>query len=155
MTQVLHHENYRRAAGAASASSVSAGIIEYIDEHYADDISLRDIAKMFGYSPSHLTNTFSRVTGLPITAWIIKRRIIAAQQLLRQQRINVTTASEAVGFNDISYFTRQFSRHVGITPGRFARLPSTVANATDLVLPYPPLRSRAIAESQNSWRRPS
>jgi len=57
--------------------------------------------------------------GMPITAWIIKRRILAAQSLLAEQDLNVAATCEAVGFNDLCYFTRQFVRHVGMTPGRF------------------------------------
>jgi AraC-like DNA-binding protein len=98
---------------------VAARIIEYIENNYAAPISLRNIAETFGYSPSHLTNTFSRTTGTPITAWIIKRRIRAAQQLLRETGVNVFTVCETVGFNDLGYFRRQFVRHVGVTPGRF------------------------------------
>jgi AraC-like DNA-binding protein len=104
---------------AAGEAALVERIIDYIDDHYADAISLRDVARTFGYSPCHLTNTFSRRTGTPITAWIIKRRISAAQRLLGELDVDVASACEAVGFNDLCYFTRQFVRHVGMTPGRF------------------------------------
>jgi AraC-like DNA-binding protein len=100
-------------------TSVADRIIEYIDRNYASPISLRDVAGTFGYSSCYLTNIFSQTTGTPITAWIIKRRILAAQQLLAESNVNVATACEAAGFNDLCYFTRQFVRHVGMTPGRF------------------------------------
>lgn len=99
--------------------SVADRVIEYIDQNYAEPISLRDVAEVFGYSACHLTHTFSQITGTPITAWIIKRRITAAQKLLAESNVNVAAACEAVGFNDLCYFTRQFVRHVGMTPGRF------------------------------------
>ena len=99
--------------------SVADRVIKYIDQNYAEPISLRDVAEVFGYSACHLTHTFSQITGTPITAWIIKRRITAAQQLLAESNVNVAAACEAVGFNDLCYFTRQFVRHVGMTPGRF------------------------------------
>lgn len=94
-------------------------IVEYLELNYRSQISLRDVAAEFGYSPCYLTNAFRHATGLPITAWIIKRRICAAQELLGPGNVNVAVVSEAVGFNDLCYFTRQFVRHVGITPGRF------------------------------------
>jgi AraC-like DNA-binding protein len=99
--------------------TVTQRIVDYIDRNYALPISLRDIAEAFGYSACHLTNSFSRSTGTPITAWIIRRRIQAAQQLLSAGDIDVATAAEASGFNDLCYFTRQFVRHVGTTPGRY------------------------------------
>jgi AraC-like DNA-binding protein len=77
------------------------------------------VADALGYSPCHLTHTFRQITGTPVTAAIIKRRIRAAQQLLAEANVDVASACEAAGFNDICYFTRQFVRHVGVTPGRF------------------------------------
>ena len=94
-------------------------VADYVERNYADQISLRDVAAVFGYSACHLTTKFREATGLPVTSWIVKRRIIAAQQLLSQANVNVAAASEAVGFNDIAYFRRQFLRYVGVTPGRF------------------------------------
>jgi AraC-like DNA-binding protein len=108
-----------RELSFAREVGVTQRIVDYIDRNYAMPISLRDIADTFGYSPCHLTNSFSRTTGTPITAWIIRRRIEAAKQLLSAGSVDVATAAEAAGFNDLCYFTRQFVRHVGTTPGRF------------------------------------
>jgi AraC-like DNA-binding protein len=94
-------------------------VIEYIEANYCAPISLRDVARAVGYSPCHLTHVFREQTGTPITAWIIQRRIAAAQRLLGESNVKVAAAAEAVGFNDLCYFTRQFVRHVGMTPGRF------------------------------------
>ena len=91
----------------------------YVEEHFASPISLSHVAGTFGYSPCHLTTIFRQATGTPLTAWIIQRRIVAAKQLLRTGELNVAETCEAVGFTDLCYFTRQFARHVGTTPGRF------------------------------------
>ena len=109
--------------------SVADRVIEYIDRHYASPISLRHVAEEFGYSSCHLTHTFSLITGTPITAWIIKRRILAAHQLLAESNVTVETACDAAGFHDLCYFTRQFVRHVGMTPGRFRRAQNAAARA--------------------------
>jgi AraC-like DNA-binding protein len=94
-------------------------VYAFVEQNYVHRISLRDVAEAVGYSACHLTTTFRQVTGTPVTAWIIKRRITAAQELLEHGNINVASACEAVGFMDLSYFSRQFVRHVGVTPGRF------------------------------------
>jgi two-component system, response regulator YesN len=107
-----------RAVAAAARVQVVAQIVDYIDRNYATPISLRDVAQTFGYSACHLTHAFSLATGLPITAWIIRRRIEAAKQLLGHGH-TVSSACEAAGFTDLCYFTRQFARHVGTTPGKF------------------------------------
>ena len=94
-------------------------VIGYVERNYANGISLRDVAAAIGYSASHLTTKFREATGTPVTSWIVKRRIVAAQQLLSEGNMSVSAACEAVGFTDMRYFTRQFTRYAGITPGRF------------------------------------
>jgi AraC family transcriptional activator of pobA len=105
--------------GRADDWPIAERIVEYIEQNYANQISLRDVAVAFGYTASHLTYAFRRSTGMPVTAWIIKRRILAARILLGQPNVNVAFVCDATGFSDVSYFTRQFERHVGVTPGRF------------------------------------
>jgi AraC-like DNA-binding protein len=103
------------------------GVVDYVEQNYASSISLRDVAKALGYSPAHLTYKFSSLTGTAVTAWIIKRRLCAAQELLVATTQNVSTVCEAVGFGDLCYFTRQFVRHVGVTPAQFRSANTTTA----------------------------
>jgi AraC-like DNA-binding protein len=109
----------RGGRGPHSEQRIVRGVVDYVEEHYASSISLRDVAHALGYSPAHLTHTFSALTGTPVTAWIIKRRVYAAQALLVETNQNVMAVCEAVGFGDVCYFTRQFVRHVGVTPAQF------------------------------------
>src|SRR6202453_5424339 len=88
------------------------GVVDYVEQNFASPISLRHVARALGYSPAHLTHRFSSLTGTPVTAWIIKRRLSAAQELLAKTKQDVVSVSEAVGFGDVCYFTRQFVRHV-------------------------------------------
>ena len=94
-------------------------VVDYVEENFTSSISLRDVAQALGYSPAHLTHRFAVLTGTPVTAWIIKRRLSAAQELLVETKQDVVAVCEAVGFGDICYFTRQFVRHVGVTPTQF------------------------------------
>jgi len=94
-------------------------VLVFVEENFASPISLSHVADAVGYSACHLATTFRQATGVPVTAWIIQRRIMAAAQLLGEGGLNVAETCEAVGFNDLCYFTRQFARHVGTTPGRF------------------------------------
>lgn len=94
-------------------------VADYVERNYSDRISLRDVAAAFGYSAAHLTTQFRQATGTPVTSWIVKRRISAAKKLLSEEDVSVAVACEMVGFSDLRYFTRQFFRYVGVTPGRF------------------------------------
>ncbi len=94
-------------------------VVEFVENNYSAQITLRDVAGALGYSAAHLTDTFRRETGTPVTAWIIRRRIRAAQELFARSNPTVAAVCATVGFNDVCYFTRQFVRHVGVTPGRY------------------------------------
>ncbi len=105
--------------GPVREHQIVRGVVDYVEENFASSISLRDVAEALGYSPAHLTHRFSSLTGTPVTAWIIKRRLAAAQALLIETEQDVVAVCEAVGFGDVCYFTRQFVRHVGVTPSQF------------------------------------
>jgi AraC family transcriptional activator of pobA len=108
-----------RSGTSTPSRTVKDLVVDYIEKNYADRISLRDVAAAVGYSACHLTTTFREATGTPVTSWIVKRRIVAAQKLLSETNLNVAAACEAAGFGDFRYFRRQFRRQVGLTPGRF------------------------------------
>jgi AraC-like DNA-binding protein len=103
----------------AIQDSVVEQIIDFVDQNYTEPISLRHVANAVGYSACHLTTTFRHATGVPVTAWIIKRRVEEAERILASSNVSIATACESVGFRDPCYFTRQFVRYVGMTPGRF------------------------------------
>ncbi len=125
--------------------SVTEKVIEYVEVNYSSQISLRHVAQALGYSPCHLTHTFSESTGTPVTAWIIERRIIAAQELLAESNATVAAVAEAVGFNDLCYFTRQFVRHVGVTPGRFRSATNANRAKIKLIAECAPPISKGLA----------
>jgi AraC-like DNA-binding protein len=127
---ILHKPMERGAT--MIANPISDRIISYVESNYDRPISLRDVASMMGYSPCHLTTVFRRATGTPITAWIVKRRIEAARQLLAVGTISVAQACEMAGFSDLCYFTRQFVRHVGTTPGRFRATAQITVSASSM-----------------------
>jgi AraC family transcriptional activator of pobA len=94
---------------------------EYIEQHYRERISLRDVAAALGYSRSHLTNLVRVGTGKPLNAWIIERRIAAAQEQLADPYATVAEVASAVGFGDTAHFSRKFKHLVGMTPSEWRR----------------------------------
>jgi len=115
--------------GTGLESSTVQRVMAYVDAHYAERISLRDVARELAYSPAHLTDVVRRLTGTAVTAWIIKRRVDAARDLLGNHNLTVAAVCERVGFNDLCYFTRQFVRLTGTTPGRYRASLRRVATA--------------------------
>jgi len=102
-----------------SRNAIVQRVIEFIEDNYADGISLADVARAFNYSPCYLTSLVRKQTGRPVTSWIIERRLLAARERLLATDEPVATVAEAVGFRDTAYFARQFARSNGTTPTRW------------------------------------
>jgi len=92
----------------------------FLDKHYAERVSLHELARFMRLSAYHLNRTFRRKIGMPPHEYQVQVRILKAKGFLRLGRSISETAS-LVGFVDQSHFTRHFKRFVGVTPGRFLR----------------------------------
>ena len=91
---------------------------QFLDEHYAERVSLHELARLMRLSAYHLNRTFRRKIGMPPHEYQVQVRIMKAKVFLRLGRSISETAS-LVGFVDQSHFTRHFKRFVGVTPGKF------------------------------------
>ncbi len=90
----------------------------HLDEHFAQGVSLAELARLVGFSPYYLHRVFEREMGLPPHAYLESVRIRQAQRLLAQGHSIVQVSSE-LGFSDQSHLTRRFTRLLGITPGHY------------------------------------
>lgn len=79
------------------------------------------LARMAGYSVDHFSRVFLKVTGRRPQDYAIEARVGRARQLLAESELTVGMIAEALGFQDIFYFSRQFRRQTGQTPTEFRR----------------------------------
>lgn len=93
--------------------------IAYIDTHYAEEITLEDLARECYANKYYLSHQFSRLRGESIGKYIQKRRLCEAKRLLSETDISVRRVAEVVGIPDISYFCRIFKKETGVTPLTF------------------------------------
>lgn len=91
-------------------------VLRFIEEHYQDSISLREVALAVGRSPAYLTDLMRRETGKTVLCWIVERRMAEARCLLKETSQSVEQIAEAVGYLDRRHFSRQFLRLHGETP---------------------------------------
>jgi AraC-like DNA-binding protein len=92
----------------------------FLDEHFAERVSLQDLAKLTGLSAFYLHRSFCRKIGMPPHAYQVQARITRALSLLRRGR-SISDAASSVGFVDQSHFSRHFKRSTGVTPGQFVQ----------------------------------
>jgi AraC-like DNA-binding protein len=93
---------------------------DYLQAHYAEEVSLQELARVANLSPSHFSFVFRQVVGLPPHAYQTKLRLAHAKTLLAQGYEVDYVASET-GFFDQSHFTQQFKRHYQVTPGSYRK----------------------------------
>jgi AraC-like DNA-binding protein len=92
---------------------------DLLDERLFEGTTLAQAGRDLGASPSHLVRCFSGAFGIAPHRYVTARRIEAARRrLLDGEPIALVAAG--VGFYDQAHFTRQFKRHVGAPPGRYA-----------------------------------
>ncbi|WP_163193471.1 AraC family transcriptional regulator [Clostridium thermarum] len=96
-------------------------VINYMTEHYMENITLQELAEYTKISPSYLGNIFKKVTGKSTIEYLINIRINKAKSLLKDG-VTVSETSKLVGFNDIFYFSKAFKKHEGISPSQYADL---------------------------------
>jgi len=91
---------------------------KFLDEHYAERVSLQELARLVGLSPYHLNRSFCRKIGMPPHAYQLQMRIARAKSALRAGS-SIAGVALATGFADQSHFTRVFKRLVGDTPAQY------------------------------------
>jgi AraC-like DNA-binding protein len=93
---------------------------QFLAEHYAERILLRDLARHTRVSPYHLNHSFCETVGMPPHAYQTQLRIAHAKRFLRAGQ-SVSYAANLVGFFDQSHFVHAFKRSEGVTPSQYVR----------------------------------
>ena len=96
-------------------------VLAYIDANFTTEVSLDDLSRRFYISKYYLTREFKRAYGETIFQHIIGLRINYAKRLLRFTDKPVEEISELCGFNDQSYFSKQFKKAENVTCLAFRR----------------------------------
>lgn len=91
----------------------------FVKEHFAEKLGLGEIASRVGLSPSHFERLFKKETGQSFLVFVTSVRMRHARELLF--RMPVVHACQAVGYQSLSFFTKTFKGHFGVTPGHFQR----------------------------------
>lgn len=100
-------------------------MLDYINEHYREKISLEEVAASAGISPSEAGRCFQKYYGKAPVEYVIEYRLNQARRLLESSDLSVKEIGFECGFYDPSYFSRIYRRHFGVTPGNYRRKAGT------------------------------
>lgn len=107
-------------AGRLSQSRLNL-VLEYINEHLAEAISLADLASTIQIDIYWFTKMFQRSTGLAPHQYVIERRVEKAKTLILSSDLSIAEIAHQVGFADQAHLTRHFKRLIGTMPGAIDR----------------------------------
>jgi AraC-like DNA-binding protein len=91
-------------------------ILEFLNENYADELTMEQIASFTGRSLATFKRDFKKISNLTPQKWLIKRRLEAAYVKLKEDREKVKDVYVDVGFKNPSHFSTAFKKQYGISP---------------------------------------
>lgn len=90
--------------------------VTYIQHHFREPLTLRQVARHAGLSDSYFSECFGRQMGVPFQIFLQEQRLLFASALLRLTELPVTEVCFASGFRTLNHFERAFKKKYGLTP---------------------------------------
>lgn len=88
---------------------------KYIDRHFCEALTLKDIAAAVHVSPGYLSRFFRQKTGKTIMDTITSKKIEYAKHLLEEQNLKIFEVAQRTGFEDTTYFSHVFKKYSGVS----------------------------------------
>ncbi|HHU36192.1 MAG TPA: helix-turn-helix domain-containing protein [Treponema sp.] len=108
----------RKRSGEFSIPLMRA--LSFVDENFEKEIQLSNVAENASVSPAYLSRLFSEQLGVSFVEYLTGLRIERAEQLIRENKMNIKEISFAVGYQDPNYFSKAFRKTVGMSPSMYA-----------------------------------
>lgn len=89
--------------------------LEYINEHFSENISLQEVADNINISKNYLCDIFKKEIGVTFINYVTNLRIEKAKDYLKNSDMKMYEVSAAVGYNDYAYFSQIFKKNTGVT----------------------------------------
>lgn len=92
-----------------------------MQESIRQNLTLESIARHFNYSPSYFSSLFRQQTGMSPIDCFLKLKMQKACEYLELTQLKVTEISSVLNFSDPAYFTRIFTKIIGMSPPAYRR----------------------------------
>lgn len=91
----------------------------YIEKNYQKDITLKELAEEWHYSPNYLGNIIRQKFNKGFSEYLVEYRMGKAAILLKNDEVKIYEVAHEVGYNNISSFIKQFKQTYGVTPAEY------------------------------------
>lgn len=119
MIQLLREEQDKEANVFDTSNRLKEQIFEianHIQQHPGKAHTIEKLADRANLSERYFSQKFKEITGHTVKSYIIYSRIKRAEHLLYFTGMTVTEVSEALGYNDLHFFSKQFKQYTGMNP---------------------------------------
>lgn len=106
------HDAYRREEKIRT-------IIDYINAHYQEELTIDHLASICNYSPTYFMNFFKKNLGVSCMDYLISYRLRKATELLQHSSLSILEIASEIGFTNLSNFNRQFKKAYHMTPSHY------------------------------------
>ncbi|MCD7807926.1 MAG: AraC family transcriptional regulator, partial [Erysipelotrichaceae bacterium] len=96
-------------------------ICEYIKSHYQENLTLSEVADIYGYSPQYLSRIFKKYTGTTFLAYLHTIRLNAAYKQIAQTDYSILMIAEDNGFSNVKALNKLFKETYGMTPTAYRK----------------------------------
>ncbi len=91
----------------------------FLQKNYNKDISLEEVSQVISLNPHYFSRLFKKEVGMNFIDYLTKLRIEQAKKMLLQTSLTIGEISNSIGYHDANYFSRVFSKIVGVPPTEF------------------------------------
>jgi len=91
-------------------------VINYINKHFAEDISSSFLSSKFGYEEAYFCRKFKKNTGITVMKYIQVLRLEESKKLITKSDFSIKDIALTCGFSDVAYFTNCFKKLYQMTP---------------------------------------
>ena len=113
--------DFEAKAGNRSNLEKMKTVLKYVENNYADKITIAEIAKLVNFSESHFMRYFKETIGTSFIDYLKDYRLTMAARLLKSSDSQILNIAIDVGFDNLSYFNRSFKAKYGVTPRHTGR----------------------------------
>lgn len=94
-------------------------MVQYVADHFAEDINTNMIAAKLYMSRNHAANIFREAMGESFTSYLVKYRMNKAKEMILSGKFMIYEIAEHVGYKNVPYFSTLFKKHTGLNPSEF------------------------------------
>lgn len=97
--------------------------LDFLHTHYAEDITVAQLANLVGLDRKYLSALFKNAVGLPPQQYLLKYRMERASELLKRGKLTVGEVARSVGYHDALLFSKMFRKTIGVSPSDYRMQP--------------------------------